>query len=289
VPAPLTRPKLGDMTATVTRQLARLDEPRTLDDALRGIDQVVDWAIQAESHIGYFAALYKRITLAIQDAVREGVFDDGGRIDQLGVVFSQRYFNSLNAYFYPDEYQGLTLPWEVSFVGDQNHKAIMLQHMMAGLNAHITFDLGLATLAIAGDSLDTLADDFNRVNALLCSQIPGILDVVEQLSPDLRWTRRLMPDEVSVLKRMLTKLRRSAWLFAINMAVLPDNARQRRVDQAAWTAALGAWYLQPPARLTALPVLVRVIAKRESRDVAGNIRALEGITNTPEKLNEAYL
>jgi len=289
VPAPLTRPKLGDMTATVTRQLARLDEPRTLDDALRGIDQVVDWAIQAESHIGYFAALYKRITLAIQDAVREGVFDDGGRIDQLGVVFSQRYFNSLNAYFYPDEYQGLTLPWEVSFVGDQNHKAIMLQHMMAGLNAHITFDLGLATLAIAGDSLDTLADDFNRVNALLCSQIPGILDVVEQLSPDLRWTRRLMPDEVSVLKRMLTKLRRSAWLFAINMAVLPDNARQRRVDQAAWTAALGAWYLQPPARLTALPVLVRVIAKRESRDVAGNIRALEGITNTPEKLNEVYL
>jgi Family of unknown function (DUF5995) len=276
------------MTATITRQLARLEEPSTLDEALRGIDQVVDWAIEAESHIGYFAALYKRITLAIQDAVREGVFDDGDRVDQLGVVFSQRYFNSLNAYFYPDEYEGLTLPWEVSFVGDQN-RAIMLQHMMAGLNAHITFDLGLATLAIAGDSLDTLADDFNRVNALLCSQIPGILDVVEQLSPDLRWTRRLIPDEVSVLKRMLTKLRRSAWLFAINMALLPDNARQSRVDQAAWTAALGAWYLRPPARLTALPVLVRVIAKRESRDVAGNIRALEGITNTPEKLNKAYL
>ena len=289
MPTPLSRPTLGDMTDTMTRQLARLEEPRTLDDAVRGIDQVVDWAIKAESHIGYFAALYKRITLAIQDAISEGVFDDGDRIDQLGVVFSQRYFNSLNGYFDPDEYQGPTLPWEVSFVGDQNHKAIMLQHMMAGLNAHITFDLGLATLAIAGNSLATLADDFNRVNALLCSQIPGILDVVEQLSPELRWTRRLIPDEVGVLKRMLTKLRRSAWLFAINMAVHPDNARQSRVNQAAWTAALGAWYLQPPARLTALPVLVRVIAKRESRDVAGNIRALEGITNTPEKLNKAYL
>jgi hypothetical protein len=281
------------MSAPVTPrpplQMARLEEPRTLDEAVRGIDQVVDWAIRSESHIGYFAALYKRITLAIQDAISDGVFDDGDRIDQLGIVFSQRYFNSLNAYFYPDEYQGLTLPWEVSFVGDQNHNAIMLQHMMAGLNAHITFDLGLATLAIAGNSLDTLAADFNRVNALLCSQIPGILDVVEQLSPELRWTRRLIPDEVGVLKGMLTKLRRSAWLFAINMALRPDNARPRRVNQAAWTAALGAWYLQPPARLTALPVLVRVIAKRESRDVAGNIRALEGITNTPEKLNKAYL
>jgi hypothetical protein len=269
--------------------LDRLEEPRTLDDAVRGIDQIVDWAIRAESHIGYFAALYKRITVAIQDAINDGVFDDGDRIDQLGIVFSQRYFNSLNAYFYPDEYQGLTLPWEVSFVGDQNRNAIMLQHMMAGLNAHITFDLGLATLAIAGNSLGTLAADFNRVNALLCSQIPGILDVVEQLSPELRWTRRLMPNEVGVLKGMLTKLRRSAWLFAINMALRPDDARRSRVNQAAWTAALGAWYLQPPARFTALPVLVRVIARRESRDVAGNIRALEGITNTPEKLNKAYL
>ena len=281
------------MSTTVTPrpplQMARREEPKTLDDSVRGIDQVVDWAIKAESHIGYFAALYKRITLAIQDAITEGVFDDGDRIGQLGIVFSQRYFKSLNAYFYPDECQGLTLPWEVSFVGDQNHKAIMLQHMMAGLNAHITFDLGLATLAIAGNSLDTLENDFNRVNALLCSQIPGILDVVQQLSPDLRLIRRLIPDEVGLLKRVLTKLRRGAWLFAIYMATHPQNGREKTVNHEAWTAAVGSWYLQPSARWTLFPVLVRVIAKHESRDVAVNIRALEGITNTPEKLNKAYL
>jgi hypothetical protein len=270
-------------------RLDRLEEPRTLDDSLRGIDQVVDWAIKADSHIGYFAALYKRITLAIQGAINEGVFDDGDRIDQLGIVFSQRYFNSLNAFFYPDECQGLTLPWGVSFVGDQSHTAIMLQHMMAGLNAHIVFDLGLATVAVAGNSLDKLENDFNRVNALLCSQIPGILDVVEQRSPDLRWIRRLIPDEVGLLQRALTKLRRGAWLFAIYMAMHPQNVNRRTVNHEAWTAAVGSWYLQPSARWTPFPVLVRVIARRESRDVAANIRALEGITNTPAKLNKAYL
>jgi hypothetical protein len=36
-------------------------------------------------------------------------------------------------------------------------------------------------------------------------------------------------------------------------------------------------------------MLVRVVAKRESRDVVGNIRALEGITNTPDKLNKSFL
>jgi hypothetical protein len=270
-------------------QMARLEKPETIDDALRSIDQIIDWAIKAESHIGYFAALYKRVTVAIRKAINEGVFDDRHRMEELDVVFARRYFNALNAYFYPGEDHGLTLPWEVAFVGDQDGQAIIVQHMMAGLNAHITFDLGLAVLAVAGNSLDTLANDFNRVNALLCSQIPGILKVVDQLSPDLRWTRWVIPDELGVLKEALTKLRRGAWLFAIYMAMHPQNARDKTVNHAAWTAALGAWYLQPSGRWTPFPRLVRAIAKHESDDVAANIRALEEITNTPDKLNTAYL
>jgi uncharacterized protein DUF5995 len=295
---------MTNMTATIKRPddtalppvpnkplpyLARLEEPETIDDVLRNIDQIIDWAIKAESHIGYFAVLYKRVTLAIRGAINEGVFDDGHRIEELDVAFARRYFNALNAYFYPDECQGLTLPWGVAFVGDQDDQAIILQHMMAGLNAHITFDLGLAVLAIAANSLDSLENDFNRVNAVLCSQIPGILKVVDQLSPDLRWARWLIPDEVGVLKEALTKLRRGAWLFAIYMAMHPPNASEKAVHQEAWTAALGSWYLQPSARWTPFPRLVRAVAKHESRDVAGNIRALEGISNRPDKLDEAYL
>jgi Family of unknown function (DUF5995) len=271
--------------------LDRLEEPGTIDDVLRNIDQILDWSINAQSNVGYFATLYKRVTVAIRDAINEGVFDDGRRMEQLDVAFARRYFNALNAYFYPDEYQGPTLPWEVAFVGDRNDQAIILQHMMTGLNAHITFDLGLAVLAVAANSLDKLENDFNRVNALLCSQIPGILDVVEQLSPEIRVIRRVLPSavEVALLKRMITKLRRSAWYFAIYMDLHPEGARERRVNQASWTAATGAWYLQPPARLTPFPILVRAIAKRESRNVAGNLRALETIKNTPEKLDKSYL
>jgi hypothetical protein len=283
------------MSAAVTPSpplpLERLEEPETIDDVLRTIDQILEWSVTAQSNIGYFATLYKRVTVAIRDAIDDGVFDDGRRIEQLDVVFARRYVNALNAYFYPDEYQGPTLPWEVAFVGDQNDQAIILQHMMTGLNAHITFDLGIAVLAVAANCLDKLENDYNRVNALLCSQIPGILGVVEQLSPEYRVIRRVLPNkvEVALLKRMVTKLRRSAWYFAIYMDLHPESARERRVNQASWTAAMGAWYLQPPARLTPFPILVRAIAKRESRDVAANLRALETIKNTPDKLNESYL
>jgi len=112
---------------------------------------------------------------------------------------------------------------------------------------------------------------------------------MQRLSPELRWTRRLIPDELGVLDRVLVKSRRGAWLFAVYMALHPEYASQKQVNHAAWTAALGAWYLQPPARSTLFSVLVRAVAKHESRDVAANIRALEGISNSPDKLDEAYL
>jgi hypothetical protein len=270
-------------------RMERLAQAKNVDDVLRNVDQVIDWSINAESHLGYFAVVYKRVTLAIREAINDGQFDDGHRIAELDVVFAQRYFNALNAYFYPNECQGLTLPWEVAFVGDQDRQAIILQHLMTAFNAHITFDLGMACFTIAADSLDTLENDFNRVNAVLCSQIPGIVDEMQRLSPELRWTRRLIPDELGVLDRMLMKLRKGAWLFAVYMALHPENATQKRVNHAAWTAALGAWYLQPPARLTPFPVLVRAVAKHESHNVAANIRALGKITNTPDKLDKAYL
>ena len=270
--------------------LDRLEDVETIDDVLRNIDEIIGWAIKAESHIGYFAVLYRRCTLAIREAVNAGVFDDGNRIAELDVAFARRYFNALNAYFYPDDNnQGLTLPWAVAFVGDQDDKAIILQHMLAGLNAHITFDLGLGLVAVAANSLDALTNDYNRVNGILCAQIPGIVKVVEQLSPDLRWSRWLLPDEIGILKDALTKLRRGAWLFAIYVTMHSRHARQKTLHQEAWTAALNSWYLQPSEQWTGLPRLIRAIAKHESRNVAANIRALDAITSTPEKLDKAHL
>jgi Family of unknown function (DUF5995) len=273
---------------TPSLRLGRLEDPETIDDVLRNVDQIITWSIKAESHIGYFAVVYKRVTLAIREAITDGQFDDGNRVARLDVAFAQRYFNALNAYFHPNEYPDLTLAWEVAFVGDLDGQAIILQHLMSAFNAHITFDLGMACFTIAPDSLDTLENDFNRVNAVLCSQIPGIIDVLQRLSPELRWIRRLIPDELGVFNRMLMKLRQGAWLFAIYMALNPESAIQKRVNQAASTAALGAWYLQPPARLTLFRALVSAVAKHESHDVVANIRALEGISNAPDKLDEAY-
>lgn len=263
--------------------LDRMEEPGTIDDVLRNIERVIDWAKQTGSGIGYFAVLYRRITLAIREAINDGSFVDGARIERLDVAFAKRYFNALNAYFHPDEFDGLTLPWEVAFVGDPDHQAIILQHMMAGLNAHISFDLGLALLTVADDWPDSLRTDYDRVNQLLCSQIPGITNEVQQLSPDLRWLRVLIPDEIRLMQEQLTKMREGAWLFAHYMATYPPKAREKTVHQEAWTATLSSWYLQPTGRWSPFPRLIRAVAKHECTDVASNLNALEGISRLPEK------
>jgi hypothetical protein len=73
---------------------------------------------------------------------------------------------------------------------------------------------------------------------------------------------------------VLRKFRKSCWLFAIYLAVHPDKVREKTVNQMAWTAALCAWYLHPPEYWRLTPAIIRAIAKRECRDTADNLRAL---------------
>jgi hypothetical protein len=275
-------------TVVVTSPPNRLAEADNIADVLRNIDQIIEWAIKAQSHIGYFAVLYRRTTLAIRDAVNAGVFEDGPRMEALDVAFARRYFNALNTYFYPGSDDGATLPWEVAFLGDHDGRAIILQHLMAGLNAHITFDLGLAVHAIAADSMDDLEVDYNRVNKILCQQLPDVLKVIDTLSPEIRWTRWLIPGEIHVLDRSLVQLREGAWNFAYYLATHRPTVAQRTVHQEAWAAAVGSWYLQPPERWTPFPALVRKIGQHECRDVASNLRALEDVSNTPHKPRKGY-
>lgn len=301
VTACLRQPRLLDMTTEPhacaapplcsSVQMPRLEQAKTVDDVLGNLDRVIDWSIGAQSTIGYFAVLYRRSTLAVREAINEGQFDDGRRMEHFDAVFAQRYFNALNAYFYPDECDGLTAAWEVSFCGHDDSAATMIQQMMTALTAHICFDLGVATCAVAPNSLDELEHDFNLITTLVTAQIPGMLDVFQRLSPEFRRIRRVLPNnvEVALMKRVLQRFRTGAWHFAIHLALHPENVRELQVNQAAWTAALGAWYLQPPAKLTPFPFFVRAIAKRESRDVAANLRALEAVRNNAVKPTKAFL
>jgi len=278
----------GQVGAHHTNPLPILDRAHDVDDVVRNLDRIIDWATAEQSTIGYFAVLYKRSTVAIRDAIDRDLFENSALMAKFDAVFAQRYFDALNAYFHPDEFAGLNLAWEVAFVGHDNPGTTMIQQMLAGLNAHICFDLGVAAATVAPTSLRDLKPDFDRITDVVGTQVPGMTVVFERLSPAFRWVSRLTPER-RLVGGVLRKFRTAAWLFAIELAVHPERVREKRIDQASWTAALGAWYLHPPGRpWTPFRALFYLLGRGESRDVAGNLRALNRIAGQPADVRSAF-
>lgn len=253
----------------------------TIDQVVDTIQTIIGWSIGASSRLGYFAALYKRITIAIRTAIAEGLFQDGPRMERFDVTFASRYFAALNGHFHPGQFPKPSHAWQVAFDGASHPEPIIVQHMLAGVNAHIDLDLGIAAEAIApGAQLPTLHDDFNTVNAVLASQVSGVLDEIDALSPVLADLYDvLMKYEIDLIDEGLKFFRDSAWTFATILAAEPAFAHPATILlRDLEVAKLGTLIFYPPELIA---TIVNVIAASESRDIVKNITVLDGIASTP--------
>jgi hypothetical protein len=268
--------------------LAPLRPATTLDEVVADIDAVIDWSIEAPSRLGYFAALYKRITVAVKTAVSDGVFEDGPRLARLDVAFANRYFDALNGYFHPDGYAKPTRSWRLTFDAAARPEPIMLQHMLAGVNAHIGLDLGIVAQAVDTATRD-MKTDFDRINAVLASQVSGVIADIDELSPALADVYAvLMKNEIFLIDQSVTAFRDDAWRFATVLALEPGflqpvTIRVRDVT----VAGQGALVYDPPDVVGLIQTAIDAIAARESRDVVRNIRVLDEIAANPAPMPAA--
>jgi hypothetical protein len=256
----------------------------TLDAVVSALDSVIKWSIAASSRLGYFAALYKRITIAVRTAVKNGAFQDGPRMERFDAAFASRYFDALNGYFHPSQFPRPTRSWQRTFDAANRPDPIILQHMLAGVNAHIGLDLGITTQNIApATKLPKLHDDFNTINAVLASQVNGVVDDIDQLSPRLAELYQVLADnEIFLINQAIAAMRDSAWRFAILLTVVPGFTRPVTIwvrDQN--VAAQEDLIYHPPGIIGVIEATVREIAEEESRDVVSNIQALDEIASTP--------
>lgn len=253
----------------------------TIDQVIAAIHGVIDWSIANPSRLGYFAALYKRITIAIKKGIQDGLFDDGPRMERFDVTFASRYFAALNAYFHPAQFPEISGCWKVAFDGALQPGPIIVQHMLAGVNAHIDLDLGIAAEMVApAKQIDSLHHDFNTVNAVLSSQVSAVVMEINSLSPVLADLYAvLMQHELDLIAEGLVIVRDDAWRFAKLLAATPGfvdptviAVRDLKVK------GLGELILNPPGFLERI---VELIAAQESRDIVKNIRELDVIAETP--------
>ncbi|HEX5725766.1 MAG TPA: DUF5995 family protein [Longimicrobiaceae bacterium] len=240
----------------------------TIDEIIARLEEIIEACEATGDRLGYFAALYNRVTQAVKEAIRQGEFQDGPRMERLDVIFANRY---LTAY---EQYRAGELPsrsWLKAFQAAEDPRLIVLQHLLLGMNAHINLDLGVAAARVApGSELPSLQGDFDRINAILGALTPVVEQEIDTISPEFATLSHLAPQklELAFVGFSMDGARDEAWKFAQALAPLPPQAQvpllaSRDVE----VALLGDVVLNDG-------LVVRLVRAKESQDVAGNIRDL---------------
>lgn len=118
----------------------------TIDDVLRALDGIIKWSFDRRSRLGYFAAVYRRVTMAVKQGVADNIFQDGARMERLDVIFANRYLDALQEF---RNGQPTTMSWRAAFQAAAYWYPLAPQQLLVGMNAHINLDLGVAAACCA--------------------------------------------------------------------------------------------------------------------------------------------
>lgn len=252
--------------------------PRTIDDVVKRLDSIIELSRRERSRVGYFAVLYRGVTVRVRDSIRSGRFDNGDRMERLDVRFARRYFDAYDAFSGGnagrvnaslgnpspgDASRGnaLTQSWQVAFEAAERWGPLVLQHLLLGMNAHINFDLGIAAARTCpGPAIVGLERDFREINAILLEMLQDVQNCVGAISPWFGLLDVVGGDiDEFVAQTGLTGTRDWAWMNALHLAAI-DEARQapiiKRIDRS--IAEVGMVLLNPGLRFAAIALLVRL-------------------------------
>lgn len=240
----------------------------TIDGVIDQLQDVIDTCIRTSSRLGYFAALYKRMTLAVKAGIQRGAFQDAARIEALDVAFANRYLTTRAQYF-AGESPGVS--WLQAYDAAGNDRHIVLQHLLAGINPHIMIDLGVAAARTCpGDALAGLATDFATINTVIFSLMPVVDRELDALSPETAVIdREFGKVKDALIFESMEKGRTSAWDFAQSLAYLTPEQQASRIGARDLEARLLGDVI-----LAANPIIA-LVRHKESQDVAANIRQLD--------------
>ncbi|MCI5136287.1 MAG: hypothetical protein D3920_14750 [Candidatus Electrothrix sp. AW2] len=241
-------------------------------EVLEIIDTIISDAKAEKSRHGYFAALYKQVTLQIKQRIDEGKFADPKKMDRLNTIFANRYFEAYKKF----KTGQATKSWRIAFRYKKSQDLTILQHLLLGINAHINLDLGIAVAELNLDDLDALQGDFEQINDILESLLDDVQKIIGRFSPLLTFLDHLggRLDETMV-NFSIQKARRDAWDFAEQLAQQSQTERIRTIcTMDRKTALLGKLIAEPGG---ILGKAIDIIRFQESENVMKIIQSLEGM------------
>jgi hypothetical protein len=265
-------PNLPSNLKEVSELPPRDDPAKTIDDVVRILEEIVDNSKRDRSRIGYFSAVYLRITRAVKAGIDGNAFTDSTWVEQLDVAFANRYFLALQ------QFQSGRDPgraWMLALTTAARRRPIILQHVLLGINAHINFDLGIATAAEAGANLENRKPDFDKVNDFAAREVKALQDRLGKVSPLLGLSDLVngKADDRTIVNFGIDRARAQAWQVAELLSCLPPATRDAQLQILDRNAAnVGRLIRDPPGVVPKL--ILRVVRMLEWQPVRSVIAHL---------------
>ena len=237
---------------------------QTIDDVISALDVIVQSAYENQSRLGFFAALYRRVTLAVRDGISAGNFQNGPLMEHLDVVFASRYLDALSTF---QAGGTATRSWMLAFRACDDAGLLILQQLLAGMNAHINLDLGIAAAQVCpGEQLPQLKPDFDQINAVLSSLIGAVAAEIAAVSPLIGDLEKIgMRTQTTLINFNIVAARDAAWFAAQRLATEPPILHDVTIDALDLAVSIeGRAILYPPDNGCEG---LKLIQQAESKDV----------------------
>lgn len=244
---------------------------KTIDEVIDRLDDIVATARREKSRVGYFATLYRRVTVSVKNGIAAGRFEDGPRMEHLDVIFANRYLAAYDAY---RAGKPTSRCWVAAFKAADEWPPLILQHLLLGINAHINLDLGIAAAQTApGAELNGLKNDFQSINSVLGDLLDDVQDRISSVSPWLGVVDLIgQRTDEEICNFCLGASRDIAWQTALRFASLKNGQVEGETTRAdGIVSGLAAPIRNPGLWASGALMIVRA---RESSDVPRVLDAL---------------
>lgn len=239
-----------------------------IDGVIRHLEQIVHHCAEENSALGIFALVYLQTTIRVKEGILANLFEEGGRMERMDVLFAKRYLDAYDGFRKGDT---ITQSWQTAFDAAKDNKLLVLQHLLLGMNAHISLDLGIAAATVdKPETITRLERDFMTINAILTEQIDEMQDRLSSVSPLLfllDWFGKRNDEHFAAFG--IKTMRNFSWQVAKRMAQL--HTEQDQVDEIkkldAEVAGLSSLILNPGRMGRFLGRIVRWFEVKDWRKV----------------------
>lgn len=243
----------------------------SINQVIEQLDAIIDWSKHNQSRIGYFATLYRKMTIAVKEGIANNRFENGHRMEALDIIFANRYLHAFDAYV---NKKPCTNAWCVAFDAASKTNLIVLQHLVLGINTHINLDLGIAAAeACPGQEIHGLKGDFEKINDVIAALTQSVQDDLSEVWPPLKLLASIANHhQEAVLNFSINTARKASWANAVALSAMTGLVKESYIKVMDETVVVLAHRIMSPG--LAVQLILSPVLHKENKHVSEIIEML---------------